>query len=71
MTIDYRGLRSLTARKLINALLRDGFVLDRGKTISVASSSSSEAAHGRACPALVCGAKRRPARRWPQRWSIG
>ncbi|HSA80606.1 MAG TPA: type II toxin-antitoxin system HicA family toxin [Geminicoccaceae bacterium] len=29
MAIDYRALRSLTARRLINALLRDGFVLDR------------------------------------------
>lgn len=29
MTIDYRALRSLTARKIVNALLHDGFVLDR------------------------------------------
>jgi predicted RNA binding protein YcfA (HicA-like mRNA interferase family) len=29
MAIDYRALRGLTARRLINALLRDGFVLDR------------------------------------------
>ena len=29
MAIDYGALRSLTAQKLINALLRDGFVLDR------------------------------------------
>ncbi|MCC2665224.1 MAG: HicA toxin of bacterial toxin-antitoxin [Geminicoccaceae bacterium] len=29
MAIDYRALRSLTARRLINALVRDGFVLDR------------------------------------------
>lgn len=29
MGIDYRALRSLTARRLINALRRDGFVLDR------------------------------------------
>jgi predicted RNA binding protein YcfA (HicA-like mRNA interferase family) len=29
MAIDYQALRSLTARRLINALLRDGFVLDR------------------------------------------
>ncbi len=29
MAIDYRVLRGLTARKIINALLRDGFVLDR------------------------------------------
>jgi predicted RNA binding protein YcfA (HicA-like mRNA interferase family) len=31
-SIDYRKLRSLTARRLIRALERDGFVLeDRGK----------------------------------------
>ena len=29
MPIDYGRLRSLTARELISALLRDGFVLDR------------------------------------------
>jgi predicted RNA binding protein YcfA (HicA-like mRNA interferase family) len=29
MAIDYRALRSISARKLINALLRDGFVFDR------------------------------------------
>jgi predicted RNA binding protein YcfA (HicA-like mRNA interferase family) len=29
MSIDYSKLRSLTARKLINALIRDGFYLDR------------------------------------------
>lgn len=29
MPIDYSALRSLTARDLITALLRDGFVLDR------------------------------------------
>jgi predicted RNA binding protein YcfA (HicA-like mRNA interferase family) len=29
MAIEYRALRSLTARRLIGALLRDGFVLDR------------------------------------------
>ena len=27
--IDYRKLRSLTARRLVRALQRDGFVLDR------------------------------------------
>ena len=27
--IDYRKLRSLTARRFIRALLRDGFILDR------------------------------------------
>ncbi|MGH6898804.1 MAG: type II toxin-antitoxin system HicA family toxin [Geminicoccaceae bacterium] len=26
---DYRRLRALTARRIVNALLRDGFVLDR------------------------------------------
>ncbi len=31
MTIDYSKLRSLTARKLIAALERDGFRLDREK----------------------------------------
>ena len=29
MAIDYSRLRSLTARELISALARDGFVLDR------------------------------------------
>ena len=29
MPINYRRLRSLTARELIAALIRDGFVLDR------------------------------------------
>jgi predicted RNA binding protein YcfA (HicA-like mRNA interferase family) len=29
MAIDYRQLRSLTARELISALIRDGFSLDR------------------------------------------
>jgi predicted RNA binding protein YcfA (HicA-like mRNA interferase family) len=29
MAVDYRRLRTLTARRLINALLRDGFVIDR------------------------------------------
>ena len=29
MTIDYRALRRITARKIISALLRDGFALDR------------------------------------------
>jgi hypothetical protein len=29
MAIDYRALRSLTAREITNALIRDGFVLDR------------------------------------------
>jgi predicted RNA binding protein YcfA (HicA-like mRNA interferase family) len=29
MGIDYRALRGLTARELVNALLRDGFVFDR------------------------------------------
>ena len=29
MGIDYSTLRGLTARELVNALLRDGFVLDR------------------------------------------
>jgi len=29
MTIDYSKLRSLTARKLISALIKDGFILDR------------------------------------------
>ena len=29
MAINYGALRSLTAQKLINALLRDGFALDR------------------------------------------
>ena len=29
MAIDYSCLRSLTARELISALARDGFVLDR------------------------------------------
>jgi len=28
-TIDYRKLRSVKARELINALLKDGFELDR------------------------------------------
>ena len=27
--LDYRKLRNLTARRLVQALLRDGFVLDR------------------------------------------
>jgi predicted RNA binding protein YcfA (HicA-like mRNA interferase family) len=31
MAVDYRHLRNLTARRLINALLRDGFVVDRRK----------------------------------------
>jgi predicted RNA binding protein YcfA (HicA-like mRNA interferase family) len=31
MAIDYRALRSLTAREITNALIRDGFVLDRQK----------------------------------------
>ena len=30
MGINYRQLRSLTARELISALLRDGFAFDRG-----------------------------------------
>lgn len=29
MAIEYRYLRSLTARELISALTRDGFILDR------------------------------------------
>jgi len=29
MAIDYRRLRTLTARRIVNALLREGFVLDR------------------------------------------
>jgi predicted RNA binding protein YcfA (HicA-like mRNA interferase family) len=29
MAINYRQLRSLTARELISALIRDGFFLDR------------------------------------------
>lgn len=29
MTVDYSKLRSLTARELISALIRDGFILDR------------------------------------------
>jgi len=29
MALDYSQLRSLTARELISALMRDGFVLDR------------------------------------------
>jgi predicted RNA binding protein YcfA (HicA-like mRNA interferase family) len=29
MAIDYRQLRTLTARELISALIRDGFVFDR------------------------------------------
>lgn len=29
MPIDYRTLRSVTARELVSALLRDGFVFDR------------------------------------------
>lgn len=29
MAIDYGRLRSLTARALVSALIRDGFVLDR------------------------------------------
>ena len=29
MAVDYRRLRTLTARHVVNALLRDGFVLDR------------------------------------------
>jgi len=28
-SIDYSKLRSLTARKIVNALLKDGFFLDR------------------------------------------
>lgn len=28
--IDYRPLRNLTAREIISALIRDGFVFDRG-----------------------------------------
>jgi len=31
MPIDYSKLRSLTARKLVRALLKDGFVLRRSK----------------------------------------
>ena len=31
MAIDYGRLRSLTAREIISALIRDGFVLDRGR----------------------------------------
>lgn len=30
MAIDYGALRSLTAQQLIRALVRDGFVFDRG-----------------------------------------
>jgi predicted RNA binding protein YcfA (HicA-like mRNA interferase family) len=30
MAIDYGALRSLTAQQLISALVRDGFVFDRG-----------------------------------------
>ena len=29
MALDYGRLRSLTARRIANALIRDGFVLDR------------------------------------------
>ncbi len=29
MAIDYGRLRSLTAREIISALIRDGFILDR------------------------------------------
>jgi len=29
MPIDYRKLRSVTARQIISALIRDGFTLDR------------------------------------------
>lgn len=29
MPIDYRQLRTLTAREIISALVRDGFLLDR------------------------------------------
>jgi predicted RNA binding protein YcfA (HicA-like mRNA interferase family) len=29
MEIDYRALRSITAREIISALVRDGFLLDR------------------------------------------
>jgi predicted RNA binding protein YcfA (HicA-like mRNA interferase family) len=29
MAVDYRRFRNLSARRLINALLRDGFVIDR------------------------------------------
>jgi hypothetical protein len=30
MAIDYGRLRSLTAREMISALIRDGFAFDRG-----------------------------------------
>jgi predicted RNA binding protein YcfA (HicA-like mRNA interferase family) len=29
MAVDYGRLKSLTARRIVNALMRDGFVLDR------------------------------------------
>ena len=29
MAVDYSRLKSLTARRIVNALVRDGFVLDR------------------------------------------
>jgi predicted RNA binding protein YcfA (HicA-like mRNA interferase family) len=31
MAIDYGRLRSLTAREIISALIRDGFAFDRGR----------------------------------------
>jgi predicted RNA binding protein YcfA (HicA-like mRNA interferase family) len=29
MAVDYSRLRSLTARRVVSALVRDGFILDR------------------------------------------